>query len=130
MSIVTLRRIRDKIDQFTGASQSGFKRGRSCADIVWAQRMLVSVVMTRQWDFHKMGIDMSCAFDTIKRQRILNVLNESDCKEYELRLVRCLLANTKLKVRVDTETSAEFDTTIGSPQVSPQSSSLATLPQH
>ncbi|XP_038074897.1 probable E3 ubiquitin ligase complex SCF subunit sconB [Patiria miniata] len=35
LSIITLRRIRDKIDCFTGPYQSGFKRGRSCADIVW-----------------------------------------------------------------------------------------------
>ena len=67
LSIVTLNRIREKIDNFTGPWQSGFKRGRSCADIVWAQRILTSVVMSKHWDFYKMGIDMSRAFDTIKR---------------------------------------------------------------
>ena len=116
MSIITLHRIRDKVDRFTGPYQSGFKRGRSCADIVWAQRMLVSVVMTKKWDFHKMGIDMSKAFDTIKRKRILDVLHEAGCNEDELRLVRSLLASTRLKVRVNSELSAEFETTIGSPQ--------------
>ncbi|KAL6469074.1 hypothetical protein MHYP_G00225980 [Metynnis hypsauchen] len=66
LSIIALHRIRDKVDRFTGPNQSGFKRGRSCADIVWAQRMLVSVVMMRKWNLYKMGIDMSKAFDTIK----------------------------------------------------------------
>ena len=116
LSTVTLHRIRDKIDKFTGPFQSGFKRGRSCADIVWAQRMLVSVVMTRHWDFHKMGIDMSKAFDTIKRSKILDALSEAGCNEDDLRLVRILLAGTKLKVRVNSTYSAEFETTIGSPQ--------------
>ena len=116
LSIITLRSIRDKIDCFTGPYQSGFKRGRSCADIVWAQRMLTSVVMTRKWDFHKMGIDMSRAFDTIKRKRILDVLLQAGCNDDQLRLVRSLLAGTKLRVRVKTELSESFETTIGSPQ--------------
>ena len=116
LSNVTLNRIRDKIDHFTGACQSGFKRGRSCADIVWAQRMLVSVVMSKHWDFYKMGIDMSRAFDTIKRRRILDVLELAGCDEDELRLVRLLLADTKLRVRVKSAHSAVFETSIGSPQ--------------
>ena len=116
MSTITLHRIRDKIDHFTGPYQSGFKRGRSCADIVWAQRMLVSVVMSKHWDFYKMGIDMSRAFDTIKRPKILEVLHQAGCNEDELRLVRILLAGTELKVRVKSTYSAEFETTIGSPQ--------------
>ena len=116
LSNVTLYRIRDKIDRFTGAYQSGFKRGRSCADIVWAQRMLVSVVMSKHWDFHKMGIDMSRAFDTIKRLKILDVLKLAGCNEDDLRLVRLLLADTKLTVRVKSVHSAVFETSIGSPQ--------------
>jgi hypothetical protein len=93
-------RIRDKIDKFTGPYQRGFKRGRSCADIVWAQRILVSVVMSKHWDFYKMGIDMSRAFGTIKRAKILDVLHQGGCNEDELRLVRILSAGTKLKVSV------------------------------
>ncbi|KAI8519244.1 hypothetical protein Bbelb_025010 [Branchiostoma belcheri] len=116
LSTVALHRIRDKTDNFTGSYQSGFKRGRSCADIVWAQRMLVSVVMSKHWDFHKMGIDMSRAFDTIKRSKILEVLDQAGCNNDELRLVRLLLSGTKLKVRVRSTHSADFETSIGSPQ--------------
>ena len=47
LSTVVLRRIQHKVNLFTGPCQSGFKQGRSCADIVWAQRILVSVVMSR-----------------------------------------------------------------------------------
>ena len=35
VSIIALQRIRPKVDAFTGACQSGFKQGRSCADIVY-----------------------------------------------------------------------------------------------
>ena len=78
--------------------------------------MLTSVVMTRKWDFHKMAIDMSRAFDTIKRKCILDVLLQAGCNDDQLRLVRSLLAGTKLRVRVKTELSKSFETTIRSPQ--------------
>ena len=78
--------------------------------------MLVSVVMSKHWDFHKMGIDMSQAFDTIKWAKILYVLHQADCNYDELRLVRLLLADTKLKVLVKSTHSVEFKTSIGSPQ--------------
>ena len=59
LSLVILKRIEQKIDDYTMAWQSGYKQGRSCSDIVWAQRMMISVVMRKRWSFSKMGIDMS-----------------------------------------------------------------------
>ena len=56
----------------------------SCADIVWAHRILVSVVMSCHWDFHKMGIDMFRAFDTIQRHRILKVPHLIGCSDDDL----------------------------------------------
>ena len=116
ISLVALHRIREKVNIFTGASQGGFKQGRSCADLVWAQRMLIATVQCRQWGFHKMGIDMSRAFDTINRSKALEVLNMAGCNEDDHRLVRALLANTHLTVRVKGTQSAWFETSIGSPQ--------------
>ena len=116
ISLITLKHIQKKVNMFTNSAQAGFKQGRSCADIVWAQRMLIAVVQCRQWEFHKMGIDMSRAFDTIKRSKILEVLDMAGCNEDELRLTQMLLANTQLKARVNSTYSASFETTIGSPQ--------------
>ena len=62
-----LKRIEEKVDIFTGSTQAGYKCGRSCCDLVWAERMLISVVTRKHFEYHKMGIDMSRAFDTIKR---------------------------------------------------------------
>ena len=75
--------------------------------------MLVAVVMTKRWHCHKMGVDMSKAFDTIKRKQVLDALLQVGCKEDDLRLVRSLLAITRLRVRVNSTMSADFETTIG-----------------
>ena len=89
--------------------------------------MLISVVMEKKWEFHKIGIDMSSAFDTINRQTILNLLADAGCTEDEIRLVRFLLSNTKLRVRVNNTLSAEFISTEGAFQGDSLSGTLFTL---
>ena len=127
LSIIALTRTQDQINNYTGPWQCGYKRGRSCADIVWSQRMLISVVLRKQFEFHKMGIDMSSAFDTIKRSTILRLLEDAGCSEDDVRLIRLLLADTTIKVRVNSETSAEFISTNGSFQGDSLSGALFTL---
>ena len=127
LSLVTLHRIQGKVDQYTGPWQAAYKQGRSCSDIVWCQRMLVAVVQNKHFHFHKMGIDMSSAFDTIKRSTILNLLLDTGCSEDDIRLVRFLLSNTVLKIRVNSSFSVEFVTTLGAFQGDSLSGCLFTL---
>ena len=88
---ITLNRMKQRVDDYTMSWQSAYKRGRSCADIVWAQRMLSSVVMRKGLTFNKMGIDMSRAFDTVKRDTLLRVLEDAGCSEDDMRLVKYLV---------------------------------------
>ena len=127
LSLVTLRRIRRQVDYYTGPWQAAYKQGRSCSDLVWCQRMLIAVVKNKHFRFHKMGIDMSSAFDTIKRSTILSLLTDAGCSEDEVRLVRFLLSNTVIKIRVNSSYSAEFVTTLGAFQGDSLSGCLFTL---
>ena len=63
-----------------------------------------------------MDIDMSHAFDTINREKILDVLTLAGCEADDLRLVRILLVGTNITLSVRSSWSAWFRTTIGSPQ--------------
>ena len=127
LSIICANRIQDQVNHYTGPWQCGYKINRSCADIVWSQRMLISVVLRKQHEFYKMGIDMSSAFDTIKRSTILRLLEDAGCSEDDIRLVRLLLANTKIRVRVNSTLSAEFISTNGAFQGDTLSGTLFTL---
>jgi hypothetical protein len=113
LTLITLKRIEQRVDDYTMAWQCGYKHGRSCADIVWAQRMMISVVMRKNWTFNKMGIDMSRAFDTVKRTTIIDLLQEAGCSSDDIRLVQYLLSNTQLKVRVNKTLSEEFESLLG-----------------
>ncbi len=127
LSMATLKRIEKKVDTFTGPWQCAYKRGRSCADIVWCQRMLLSVVQRKRWEYHRMGIDMSSAFDTIRRTSILELLVKCGCDDDEIRLVRLLLSNTKLRVNVNGTMSIEFQSFLGAFQGDCLSGCLFTL---
>ena len=74
-----------------------------------------------------MGIDMSSAFDTISRQTVLNLLIDAGCSEDEVRLVRLLLSNTKLHVRVGKSMSTVFISLSGAFQGDSLSGCLFTL---
>ena len=126
LSVIILRRIQTKLDTYTGATQCGYKRGKSCGDIVWSTRMLLSVVVRKRWSYYSMGLDMSSAFDTIDRQTILNVLGDVGCTDDEIRLVRLLLTNTILRINVAGTLSIEFQSTTGAFQGDASSGNLFT----
>ena len=58
---------------------------------------------------------MSKALDTISRDKLLEIVS-SFLEEDEVRLIRCLLADTYLRVRVGCELSESFQYTNGMPQ--------------
>ena len=70
---------------------------------------------------------MTSAFDTIRRQTILDLLIDAGCNEDEVHLVRFLLSNIKIKVKVNTELSLEYESSIGGPQGDSLSGKLFTL---
>ncbi len=60
-------------------------------------------------------IDLSRAFDTIRRDKLLEVL-QSFLDEPELRMIRFLLAATSLEPRLSTGDCHAFASTIGTPE--------------
>ena len=64
---------------------------------------------------HITGLDMSSAFDTIIREELINIL-ENILHEGEVRMVRLLLSNTTLEIKISGIETEEFVSNIGSPQ--------------
>ena len=64
---------------------------------------------------HVVGIDMSSAFDTIYRDKLISIA-ESFMDEDDVRIIRKLLSNTTLEVMVEGAETTKFRSNIGSPQ--------------
>jgi len=115
VSLLTLRRIQPVVDVYLSASHSGFRPGRSTADAIWAHRWMAAIAQKYHTVIEIHGIDMSKAFDTVSRLRLLDIM-QTFLDEDAVRLTRVLLSNTSLSVRLGKDLSSKFNTTIGTPQ--------------
>ena len=115
LSLIVLSRINGKVQKYVSSAQSGFRPGRSTADVVWSPRWLAARCQHVQWNVGILGIDMSKAFDTISRRKLLTIL-ESFLGSDEVRIIQLLITNTTLKARVKHAESSAFPTTTGTPQ--------------
>ena len=61
------------------------------------------------------GLDLSAAFDTIKRDELLNILG-TILGDDEVRMIRLLLSNTTLDVKMSDAETQPFKSNVGSPQ--------------
>ncbi|XP_029655445.1 uncharacterized protein LOC115229183 [Octopus sinensis] len=62
-----------------------------------------------------LGIDMSRAFDTIRRDKLMEIL-KTILDNDSIRMVRALLIDTELTVKIGPVESRSFKTSIGTPQ--------------
>ena len=115
LSLITLNRIRPAVERFLPSSQSGFRKNRSTSDAVWAHKWMIARIMKAREEFIILGVDMSRAFDTLERQKMLDGL-QSIIDEDSLRMVYTLLDKTTLQAKLGTALSKPFDTNIGAPQ--------------
>ena len=114
LSLITLNRISHKVEHYLSASQSGFRTDRSTSDIVFAHKWMVGRIEHYKEEFTILGIDMSSAFDTIDRGKLLSILT-TFLNQDDLKLIRVLLADTSLIVKTG-EASDTIPTIIGTPQ--------------
>eukprot|EP00117_Sycon_ciliatum_P021211 scpid86710/ scgid5936/ len=80
-----------------------------------AHRWMAAIAQKYQSVIEIHGIDMSKAFDTVSREKLLSTMR-AIVTEDDIRLVRILLSNTTISVRLGKEVSPDFKSTIGTPQ--------------
>ena len=84
---------------------------------MWAQRWLSATSVRYKTEIHILGLDMSRAFDTISRNKLMTILHDDvQLLDDELRMCRLVLADTSLPGRLKGQLSKPFQTTIGTPQ--------------
>ena len=117
LSLICLQRIRPAVTKYISLGQSGFQPDRSTADVVWSLRWLAAKCsITQELKVNIIGIDTSAQFETINRTQLLDIL-ENIMEEDELRIVRFLLSNTKINMKVNGATvHHSFLANTGTPQ--------------
>ena len=94
LSNVVLARIKPKVDEYFYLSQSAYREKRSTGDIIWAYRWIIAKAQKVKEKIYITGIDLSSAFDTIIREKLVVIL-ETILHKDELQMVKFLLKDTK-----------------------------------
>ena len=116
LSKILINRSDDQVDQYISLSQSAYRKHRSTSDIIWSYRWIIAKVQEyKELQIFITGIDMTSAFDTIQRQKLIDIA-KSFMNEDEVRILRLLLSNTTLEVKTVGVQSNCFNSNIGSPQ--------------
>ena len=95
ISLVVLRSISLKVEQYLSPHQSGFRPCHSTADAVWADRWIAVSAQRYKERFHILEIDLSRAFDTVNRDKFFSVLKPL-LNDDEIQLIRLLLQDAIL----------------------------------
>ena len=116
LSLITLNRIKEKVNKHVQHTQAAYRPNRSTTDIVWAHRFICSKVQLYQnVEIIIVGIDMSSAFDTMERGKLMQEL-ETLLNEDEQRMCRFLLSNTTISIKFGNHDLETVETNIGYPQ--------------
>ena len=70
---------------------------------------------TTKQEIHVTSVGMSSAFDTISRSQLINTC-ETFFEQDDVTLIKYLLTNTKMMIKIDNRFGNCFSTSIGSPQ--------------
>lgn len=117
LSLVVVARTRPRFEARLPPGQAGARQGRSTADGVWTQRMLIAMVTHYHVDVHDLGTDIAQAFDSVDRLHLLEFFEQEGwMDEDECRMTRLLMTDTTLQVRVGATLSSTFQSFLGTLQ--------------
>ena len=116
LAITLMDRVADRILQHVPHSQSAYQKDRSTTEQIFAFKILAEKAITSE-DYHAniLLMDMSKAFDTVDRKTLLEDLKRIVNPD-ELHMIKILLDEVKLAVRVGKTTGELFQTNVGVPQ--------------
>ena len=115
LSNITQKRITPKVNKYLSESQHAYREGKSTSDIIWCFRWLAAKMQVVKGKIFVTGIDMTSAFDTIRRSKLIEILT-TFLEEDDIRMIRILLSNTTLELKMKNTITKSFRSNIGSPQ--------------
>ena len=75
LAICLIRRIGGKVERHIPHSQAAYQKGRSTTEHVFAYKILAEKAITSAgYDTHILLMDMSKAFDTIDRNKLMDIM--------------------------------------------------------
>ena len=113
LAICLIRRCWDRVSTRIPIAQSAYQSGRSTTEQVFAIKMLAEKATTSStYNIYLLLLDMSKAFDTVCRNKLLKDLQEV-LEPDEMHMMAILISDVVLTVKVGKELGEQFKTEVG-----------------
>ena len=127
LAVCMIKRIGKKIDKEIPIEQAAYRAGRGTTEHAFAYKLLTEKAITsKNYTTNITLMDMSKAFDTVRRETLMEDL-KATLTTSELHIIKIMVEDVKLSVRIDQITSDPFTTKMGVPQGDCLSPILFTL---
>lgn len=115
LAVCIMKRIGVKMDEEIAISQAAYRKGRSTTEHVFATKIVIERTITAKNEtVHLTLLDMSKAFDSIKRKDVIQYL-QNTIEPDELFIIKKML-EVSLAVKCGNTISETFNTDTGAPQ--------------
>ena len=116
LAICMIGRVGEKIIRKIPKTQAAYQPGRSTTEQVFVfKTMAEKAISSKDYEAHVLMMDMSRAFDTVNREKLLEILEEILEKD-ELHIMKLLINDVQFIVRCGEHKGTPFTTNIGTPQ--------------
>ena len=113
LTICLLRRIWKRLEEKIPINQAAYQPGRSTTEQVFSIKIICEkAIASSDYKLHLLLLDMSKAFDTVKRDKLFEHL-ENILKPDELHLLSIITNRPTLRVKVNQEKGSPFETYLG-----------------
>ena len=110
---VILSRIKDKIDEILRDEQSGFRKGRSCTDAIFALRSIIEKSTAQNLPLFIHFVDFQKAFDSVHRESLWSILKLYGIPQKICNVIKALYFDTECTIRLGGTTSKPFSIETG-----------------
>ena len=116
LAICMLRRCLDKLSERIPKTQAAYQQGRSTTELVFSFKVLAEKAITSEnYKIFLLLLDMSKAFETVRSNDLFTIL-EDILEADELHMMKILVEDVILRVKIGKTTGEAIKTNIGIPQ--------------
>jgi len=102
-------RVYRKLDENISNTQFGFRRGFGTREALFSIQVLIQRARDINADVFACFIDFEKAFDRVQHDKLISILNQSGIDGRDVQIISKLYLQQKANVRIDNETSEEFN---------------------
>ena len=102
-------RISRKLEEEIDESQFGFRNGLGTREALFALNVLAQRCMDMNIDIHVCYVDFEKAFDKVRHEKLVQILQAKNIDKGDLRIITNLYWNQRAQIIVDNEKSSEMN---------------------